>query len=66
MAAICDKNVVNKAINDVSDKLIAEYNNYVSGGNANVRSPEQVNLLYENTALFIDFINRPEVKDKIV
>jgi len=66
MAAICDKNVVNKAINEVSDRLIAEYNNYVSSGDTAARSPEKVNLLYENTALFNDFINRPEVKQKIV
>ena len=62
MVAICNKDVVSNAVNTVSDRLIAEYNNFNFGGN---NSGRDINTLYQNTALFNFFLNDPQVVDMI-
>lgn len=64
MVAICNKSVVDNAVNTVSDQLINQYRNYVTGATS-VKGPDYVKVLYENTALFNNFIHTPYVRELI-
>lgn len=64
MVAICNKSVVDNAVNTVSDQLISQYKNYVTGASS-VKGPDYVKVLYENTALFNNFIHIPYVQEMI-